>query len=149
MAESRSWAIIQALADRLADIRVADGYLTNIGTAVWTIDAQRPSEDALGLMIYSESITGPGIDRERPGKPVRDFSLVIEAAISTTLDDAQQRIHAVIDDVDRCLAAYARDPRAWPAGVSAMQVGDIAILDRPEGAAVVAMQAHVTTRYFR
>lgn len=149
MAESRTWAIIQSLAAQLGTIRTAAGYLTDIGGNVWTTDAQRPSDDALGLMIYSESIVGPGLDRERPGKPVRDVGLMVECAIDTTLDDAHQRIHAVIDDVDACLQAYARNPSAWGIGVSAMHVGDIAILDRPEGAAVIAMQARITARYFR
>jgi len=149
MAESRTWSLILALQARLQAITQANGYLTDVGLNVWTTDHQRPSSDALGLMIYSESIVGAGQDRERPGKPLRNFGMLIEAETSTALDDAQPSIHAVIEDVDACLQAYARDPRAWQPGVTAMLVDDIAILDRPEGAATIAMQARITARYFR
>lgn len=151
MAESRSWAIILALAAQLATITVANGYLTDVGNNVWTNDGQRPSEDALGLMIYSEPIVGPGLDRERPGKPVRDFSMLVEAAIGTNLDDAQEQIHAIIEDIEVCLQAYAKAQSLRPElnQVTPMAVADIAILDRPEGAAVIAMQARVVARYFR
>lgn len=147
MAESRTWAIITALAAQLATITVANGYLTDAGNNVWTTDHQRT--EALGLMIYSESIVGaPG--SERPGKPVRDFGILIEAQIGTALNDAQQQIHALIEDVDTCLAAYARQLDAKPGHLGiGMAVTDIAILDRPEGAAVIAMQARVAVRYVR
>jgi len=151
MAESRSWAIITALAAQLATITVANGYLTDVGANVWTTDAQRPSEDALGLMIYSEPIVGAGLDRERAGKPVREFSMLVEAAIGTDLDNAQARIHAIIEDIEVCLQAYAKAQAMRPElnQVTPMAVADIAILDRPEGAAVIAMQARVVARYFR
>ncbi|MGC1547228.1 MAG: hypothetical protein WA777_01760 [Rhodanobacter sp.] len=145
---SRSWAVITALQAQLATITTAHDYLTDVGNNVWTTDAQRT--DALGLMIYSEPITGPGIDFERPTKPVRDFSLLIEGAIGTDLDDAQQQIHNVIEDVENCMAAYAKAQKIVPPPQQLpMHLADIAILDRPEGAAVIAMQARIVTRYFR
>jgi len=150
MAESRSWAIITALAAQLATITVANGYNTDVGNNVWTTDGQRPSEDALGLMIYSEPIVGPGLDRERPGKPVRDFTMLVEAIIGTDLDDAQQQIHAIIEDIEACMERYAEVQSRTPGlQVTPMVVADIAILDRPEGAAVIGMQARVVARYFR
>lgn len=151
MAESRSWAIIAALATQLATITVVNGYLTDVGNNVWTTDAQRPSEDALGLMIYSESIIGNNVDNALPGKPVREFTLLIEAAIGTDQDNAQQQIHNVIEDIEACMKAYAKAQAMRPDvnQTKPMAVVDIAILDRPEGAAVIAMQARVVARYFR
>lgn len=150
MAESRSWAIITALAAQLATITVANGYLTDVGRNVWTSEGQRPDEDALGLMIYSESITGDAAS-QRPGKPVREFTLLIEAAIGTDQDTAQQQIHAIIEDIETCMERYAQAQSLRPElrQVTPMAVVDIAILDRPEGAAVIAMQARVLARYFR
>lgn len=147
---SRSWSIIQALATQLATITVAKGYLTDAGLNVWTTDNQRTDANALGLMLYSESIIGPGLDKERPGKQVRDFTVLIEAAISTDLDNAQQLIHSIIEDIETCLLAYGRTQQASPANmVMPMHLTDVAILDRPEGASVIAMQARVMARYFR
>lgn len=146
---SRSWTQITTLADALKGITQANGYLTDVGLNVWTTDHQRPSEDALGLMLYSESIIGPGPDRERPGAPLREFTILIEAAISTDLEDAQQQIHSVIDDIDRCITAYAKAQQRNSNVIGTpVSLADIAILDRPEGAAVIAMQARVITRYF-
>lgn len=149
MAESRSWAIILALQTQLQTITKANGYLTDLGNAVWVNDGQRPSPDAFGLMLYSESIVGPGLDRERPGKPVRDFGILIEGAITSDLDQAQQQIHAVVEDVERCIAAYGKGAATLPAGASGVHLADVAILDRPDGEPVVAMQARVIVRYFR
>lgn len=148
---SRPWAIITALAAQLATITTANGYNTDVGANVWTTDAQRPSPDALGLMIYSESITGNSLDSALPGKPVREFTLLIEAAIGTDQDDAQPQIHAIIEDIETCMKAYAKAQSLRPElqQVTPMAVADIAILDRPEGAAVIAMQARVLARYFR
>jgi len=148
MPESKSWAVIKALATQLATITIANGYLTDVGLNVWTTDHQRPSDEALGLMLYSESIVGTGLDHERPTKPVRDFTILIEAAIGTALDDAQAQIHRVIEDVECCIEQFAKAPRA-PRQTTPMVLADIAILDRPEGAAVVAMQARVVGRYLR
>lgn len=150
MADSRTWLIILALQTQLATITVANGYNTDIGHSVWTSDNQRTVDDALGLMIYSEGIAGPGLDRERPGKPVRELSLLVEAQIGAALDDAQAQIHAIIEDLETCLQQYAAAQAAQPGPqVTPMHVADIAILDRPEGLAVVAMQAHIVARYFR
>lgn len=149
---SATWAIITALAAQLATITVANGYRTDVGLNVWTTDAQRPSDDALGLMIYSESLTGSGMDAERPGKQVRDFTLLVQADIDADLDNAQQQIHDVIEDVDACLKAYTHS-QAWMIPDVAQRtpphIADIAILDRPEGLAVIAMQVRIVARYFR
>ena len=147
---SRTWSIIQALAVQLATITVANGYLTDVGNNVWTTDNQRTDDDALGLMIYSESITGPGLDRERPGKQVRDLGLMITAAIGTDIDDAQQQIHSVVEDIDNCMLAYTKAQTAVLAPQQVpMHVADIAIIERPEGAAVVVCAVSIVARYFR
>ena len=146
---SRSWAAIEAFAARLRGIRVDQGYLTDVGQAVWTNDHQRADDRALGLMIYSESISGPGLDGERPGKPVRDLALLIEAATGTELEDAQANIHAVIEDIERCLERAPSFVGIVGPGLGGWHLTDITILDRPEGAAVVAMQARVVARYLR
>lgn len=151
MAEPRAWAIILALQAQLSTITVANGYLTDVGEQIWITESQRPSDDALGLMIYSGPIMGSGIDNERPGKPVREFTLYVEGAIGTDQDDAQRQIHCVIEDVEKCMQAYATAQAMRPElnQVKPMAITDIAILDRPEGAAQMVMVANVVARYFR
>lgn len=149
MAESRSWSIILALQVQLQTILQANGYLTDVGSNVWTNEGQRPSDEALGLMIYSDGISAGGLDHERPGKPVREFSVYLEAAIADGLDDAQERIHALIEDIEACMERYAQNYPLLKRGVTQFFLADIAFLDRPDGAAVVAMQARIVARYFR
>lgn len=146
---SRSWAIIQALAIQLATITVANGYNTDAGLNIWTSEGQRPDTDALGIMIYSEAITGPGIDVERPRKAVRDIGLLLECSITSDLDNAQPQIHNVIEDIEACIADYATGYLSAGRPSNSMHLTDVAILDRPEGMAVVAMNARVSARYFR
>lgn len=147
---SATWAIVTALAAQLATITIANGYLTDVGNNVWTTDNQRPSEDALGLAIYSESITGPGLDKERPGKPVRDLTLLVEAAIDADLDSTQSQIHDIIEDIEVCMKQYALAQQSMPPPQQTpMHVADIAILNRPEGAAFIGVQARIVSRYFR
>jgi len=146
--QSKTWAIILALQTQLQTITVANGYLTDAGANVWVNEGQRPSEEALGLMIYSESITGT--EDQRPGKPVRQLPLLIEFAISADLDEAQEQAHAVIEDIEVCMESYAKAQYAKPgAQFKPWRVMDIAILDRPDGEPVVAGSARVVTDYFR
>lgn len=145
---SKSWAIVEALAAQLATITLANGYLTDVGGNVWTSEGQRPQQDALGLMLYTADIAGS--ESERPGKPQREITLLIEAAITSDLDDAQPRIHAIIEDIEACMQAYALAQRNLPAPQQLpMHVSHIAVLDRPEGLAAVMAQVFVTARYFR
>jgi hypothetical protein len=146
---SRSWAIIQALKIQLQTITVANGYNTDAGLNVWDTEGQRTDDNALGIMIYSEAITGPGVDVERPKKAVREIGLLLECSITTDLDTAQPQIHNIIEDIEVCLDAYAAGYLTSSRPSSSMHLTDVAILDRPEGMAVVAMNARVAARYVR
>lgn len=145
---SATWAIILALQTQLQTIAIANGYLTDAGKNVWVTEGQRPTNDALGLMIYSESITGTG--EQRPGKPVREFSILIEFEVGIDIDNAQEQAHSVIEDIDRCMEAYAKAQFAKPGRqATPWKVVDIAVLDRPNGAPVIAGSVRVTSGYFR
>lgn len=147
---SRSWTQITTLAGVLAAITVDNGYLTDVGQNIWTTDNQRTDESALGIMLYSSDIAGPGPDRERPAKAVREFTIEAECAIGTDLDTAQQLIHDVIEDVEACITAYAKAQFGQPnVPTTPLHVERITILDRPEGAAVIVAIFTIKARYFR
>jgi hypothetical protein len=148
MADAQPWVIITAIAAQLAAIRTANGYLTDAGEAVWTEPAQR-RDNVVGVSVATESITP--LAGERPQKRGRALGLVIEAAIPVTLDNAHQLAHWLIADVEQALADFTSTqtnfrgpPRTLP-----IDVGDIAVLERPEGLAVIAVQIHVIARYWR
>lgn len=145
---SRSWEQITTLATVLQSITTANGYLTDVGQNIWTSDHQRTDADALGIMVYSGDITS--VPAERPGRPIREIEIFLEFAISTDLDSGQELIHSVIEDVESCVTAYAKDQFAKPlVPTTPLRIGSIKILDRPEGEAVMVAVATVLARYFR
>lgn len=145
---SRSWEQITTLAAALQSIRMANGYLTDVGQNIWTTDNQRTQTDALGIMLYSGDITSA--PAERPAKPIREIEIYLEFAISTDLDDGQQLIHSVIEDIESCVTSYAKEQFAKPlVPTTPLRMGDIKILDRPEGEPVMVAVATVLARYFR
>lgn len=145
---SRSWTQITTLATVLQSISTANGYLTDVGQNIWTCESQRPTADALGIMLYSGDITS--VLTERPGKPIREIEIFLEFAIGTDLDDGHERIHSVIEDVETCVTDYAKQQFAKPqVPTTPLRMGDIKILDRPEGEPVMVAVATVLARYFR
>lgn len=147
---ARTWSIILAFQQELQAILQVNGYHTDLGKNIWINDHQRREEAALGVMIMSGPITGTGRPGERVGKPARRMTLMLECAIGSELDDAQENIHKVIEDIENCITAYAMAQRGKPHPQSLPpHVDDIVILDRPEGMPVVAMQMQIGVEYFR
>lgn len=145
---SRSWQQITTLADELAKISVANGFITDVGANIWTTDNQRTDDDALGIMLYSGDITSS--PNERPGKADREMEIYLEVGIGTDIDDGHQLIHSVIEDVEACITAYAKAQFAKPSvPTTPLRIGSIKILDRPEGAPVIVAVITVLARYFR
>lgn len=146
---SRAWAVITALVAQLATITVANGYNTDVGGNVWTEQNQR-KDGVLGLTLYSGDITSASGDKERPGKPTREFVIMLEAQTDATLDDAHQNIHALIEDLEACMEAFASQQIKQPLpGTKPLRLESIAVDDRPEGLPVIGIQARIIARYFR
>lgn len=145
----RPWKIIESLEAQLSDVRVASGYRTDIGANVWTQPAQR-KDDVLGISIGTESINRTSAN-ERPLKRARGLVLVLEAEIAVTLDNAHELAHDVAEDLEVALTSFvsAQAQNPDPTQSLPLEVGDILILERPEGMPVIAVQCHVTARYWR
>lgn len=148
MADPKAWLAILALQSQLQGITQANQYLTDAGNAVFVEPAQRPQGSALGI-----SITTQHIDRwqgERPNKQGRDLALMVEAAISTELDNAHQLAHQLIEDIEACMASNAADG-ALPSvpGMKPFRIDTIDVANKPEGLPVILVQLVVVAGYLR
>ncbi|MGO1069580.1 hypothetical protein [Lysobacter sp. CA199] len=143
MAEpAATWLLLQRIAERLTEIRTAQDYRTEIGSAVALEPAQHADEDAIGL-----TLAALGIQRDA-NKPHhgrhRLLQALVEATLPASLPEAQAQCHAIAADIEDALDDWIPLPQALP-----VQVEDIVFLDRPEGLPVVAVQVALTIRYRR
>lgn len=136
-----TWTLLQRVAERLAQIRTADSYRTNIGSAVVLEPAQHPEDAAVGLTLASLGIQR---DSNKPHGRHRLLQALAEASIPASLIDAHAQCHAIAADIEDALEDWIPLPNALP-----VQVEDIVFLDRPEGLPVVAVQVALTIRYRR
>lgn len=99
MPDALSWQAVQAVATRLAQITVANGYRTDAGNAVLTEDLQ--ADPAKGpverVKVYLDrAARTPSTLFEGEDWTLQ---LVVEADVPSTRADAQQRAHEVMADV--------------------------------------------------
>ncbi|MGO1003285.1 hypothetical protein [Lysobacter sp. CA196] len=136
-----SWTLLHRVAERLAEIRIARDYRTDIGTAVALEPAQHPVDEVVGLTLAALGIQ---LDPSKPQGQHRLLQALAEATVPASLVDAHARSHAIAADIEDALDAWIPLPNALP-----VQVEDIVFLDRPEGLPVVAVQVALTIRYRR
>jgi hypothetical protein len=136
----RPWQILQAAQARLQGISVADGFRTNAGADV----RLEPSTDALSaprLTLYTAAMVKP-TDARSPGE--REFTLIIEAAVPTSIDDAHQQVVAIAEDIEERLGGIVLMPEALP-----LAFEESLFLDRPDGVAAMVAQLMFSTRFRR
>lgn len=144
------WAILTLVAAALAQIRVANGYRTDIGASVELEAVQNPTAVSEGITLYSSALLRP----DEPGNhnaaiSTRDFEFVIEAAVPLAAADgvvpAHARIHDIIADIEQAFdAGVPTTDGAIPAVFQ-----DVVFLDRPAGLAAIVAQYTMTARYRR
>ncbi|ALN93810.1 hypothetical protein [Lysobacter gummosus] len=138
---AQSWTLLQRVAERLAGIRTAANYRTDIGAAVALEPAQHSDDDVTGLTLAALGIQR---DANKPHGRYRVLQALAEATVPVSLADAHSRSHAIAADIEDALDDWIPLPQALP-----VQVEDIVFLDRPEGLPVVAVQVALTIRYRR
>ncbi|MGH8032802.1 MAG: hypothetical protein ACREO8_10670 [Luteimonas sp.] len=141
MAEkARTFQIIEALAVRLRQISVANGYLTDAGADVRTEEEKSPPS-APRITLYSGSRVYPdGANSKRE----REFTLIVEARIPADLENLHELTTAIDEDIEHALDEYAPMPSALT-----LQFEESIILDRPDGLAEQVIQQMYSTRYRR
>jgi len=96
---SVTWQAVQAVAERLPLITVANGYRTDAGNSVLVeqvqADPERGPVERLSVFLDRVSRTPETLD----GGAEWLLQLVVQADVASTRADAQQRAHAVMADV--------------------------------------------------
>jgi hypothetical protein len=133
-----SWAILQALQVRLQTIAIASGYRTDAGADV----RLEPSQLEAGARITLYSGGTVAVDPANPKQ--REFTLIAEAVVPITIDNAHAQVVAIAEDVEQALDVFAPMPGALP-----LRFRESLILDRPEGLPAMAAQLMFTTEYRR
>lgn len=98
MPDALSWQAVQAVAARLPQITVANGYRTNAGNSVLTEQVQadpgRGPVERLSVLLDRAARTPSTFEGDE-----WTLQLIVEADVPSNRADAQQRAHAVIADV--------------------------------------------------
>lgn len=137
---AQSWALLERVAERMAGIRTAAGYRTDIGGSIALEPAQH-ADDVTGLTLAALGIQR---DANKPHGRYRTLQALVEATVPVSMNDAHAQSHAIAADIEDALDDWIPLPQALP-----VQVEDIVFLDRPEGLPVVAVQVALTFRYRR
>ncbi len=136
----RNWAILQTLQARLQEIDPANGYRTTAGDDVRLERGEEVVARPV-LYLYSGSNVRPDDSRVR-GE--REFTLIVEAHVPTTLDSAHMAVVAITEDIEDALTDYLQQPLALP-----LTFEESLFLDSPAGLPVMVSQTLFTTRYRR
>lgn len=129
----------EALAARLRGISVANGYRTDAGADVRTEDSQFKPEEGTRITIYPGGKTRPD---DAGNKREREFTLVVEALVPTSMATAVAECEAVEADIEQALDGYLQAPMALP-----LQLTESLFLDKPDGMPAMAAQLMFQTRY--
>lgn len=134
----RTWAILVALQVRLQQITIAGGYRTDAGADVRLEPSQLEASPRITLYSGGTTASNPDVRGER------EFSLVVEAVVPTTIDNAHALVVAIAEDIEQALDTFAPMPLALP-----LRFSESLILDHPDGMPAMAAQLMFTTRYRR
>lgn len=144
MANTPALDIVDALAEALRRITVANGYNTDLGLNVRTerSEAGIPSAQRCTVAITNKMRETSGQNRPGNGRVLRG---VIEIEVPASYDTAMAVALRAEEDVDRLLTVtYSQMPDALP-----VQWEEAVYLDRPEGLPVVAVEIHWSTGFRR
>ena len=140
----KPWLLVQAVQARLQGISVANGYRTDLGAHV-AVEAQQYEDTDQHLTIYTVGIS-PGKNNQRDRR-VRELQLSLEMSVPVVIGidgvaNDHATVHQAIADVEDALFDAGR---ITVVGALEAYVGDISVIDRPNGLAytAAALQLHV------
>lgn len=140
MAEPITYQVLRAVAASLARIRVAAGYYSDAGVDVRVEPHQARDTEAAFLVVSTGVMrrpTDPG--NARTG---RDMTIRISARLPAAMNEAELRLHEILEDIDR---AMADQQSAYPDRCSFPQYVDSTPLAPADGLAWVGVDVTYQT----
>ena len=138
----RPWAILEAVQARLQTIAQASGYRTDAGADVRLEESQFDADSAPRITLYTGSNVRPDGTRARNE---REFTLVVEAAVSADMDNAHRAVVDIAEDIEDALTNdYLQMPDALPP-----EFQESLFLQRPDGVPAMVAQLMFSVRFRR
>lgn len=138
MSEPLSWQVLQALQTRLQQVRVSNGYHTDIGADVRIDDVQ--AEEINAPVV---TITATDFSRNAQASSQRlvstDMTFSVEVFVPIT-EGAYLMSHRVRADVLRALRNTSGDMPKGDSGTTKVDITSDRIIPRPDGASLIAVQ---------
>lgn len=137
-----TWRVLEDVRDALREIKLANGFYTEIGLAPIALEAEQvPERDTEPhTVILAMSID---IDESKSTRDIlkSEMDIVIEYTLPlSSTDNAQRVAHRGRMDVLRALTRLRRDIKERPRGLNTFQITGTAIQQPEDGAATVVAQ---------
>ena len=144
MTAPESWLVLEAVAERLRAIKIADGYRTDAGLDVITEHAQlNDKPEAPQLLVFADGEFRLAASSSRKW---RDYILpvVIQCRFLHSQATAQRQVHDVAADLDRAIPPNAEKLTDTEWAIA--QTG-LLISQRPQGASTTVVQLSLDVSY--
>lgn len=115
MSEPITWTYLKAVEDCLKEIKVANGFHTDLGLHTTREPAQIP-ETAAGLLLVMLDGVLPATDPALRGRHVggKDATVSIVPKLPADIDDGQRLMHLMLEDVDRAMDFSGERQKRFP-----------------------------------
>ena len=145
MANPKTWDFVGGFVTCLQSILVANGYFTDAGSYVTREPTQIPETQAALIAVALEGLARAADPAMRTVG--RLATVVVVGKVPIDQEDAQIRLHELIDDIERCL----RDQlSSFPAGTQWPQFIDAKVIPPAEGMSWIGAElrysGHVSMR---
>lgn len=136
-AAPETWTLIEAVAERLRAVKIADGYYTDAGLDVITetVDHKDEPQAPQSTVFIDGAID---ITQETRKWTDVDVPIVVQIRVPLSAQRAQQMAHGAAADIRRALnpSSGQISPDEFKASIESID-----IVPRPFGAAVIVVQA--------
>lgn len=149
MTAAVTWDYLGLIATALGNIRTANGYFTDAGLLVTREPEQRTDTDPAGIAVIQTAYGRPE-NRAMLASGVRSIGIHVIGQVPKGFDTAQQTLHEIQQDIDRCLGNHDLLRQVFPQGSGQgrafPQLDDAVMAGQVEGLAWVGIAVRYTAQ---
>jgi len=140
VAEPLSFQVLRSTVTVLERIRIADGYYSDAGADV-RLEAAQPRDSEAAFLVVSVGALRRPTD-PAAAKRGRDMEIRIAARVPAGMNEAELRLHEILEDIDR---AFIDQQSTFPAFCSFPQYVDAVAVAPADGLAWVGVDVTYQT----